>query len=391
LEHGYLNMTDNSLAKAQSLGALDGRSAIKQNSLNKRDRVDFYKFTLNRSSNVDLQLSKLRTSADFSVLNSSGSVMVRSTRGSGKSKQFQGQLDAGTYYVQVIGRTNKATRYMLTTSAAPVTPVTPVAPGGGGSTPNSGNSGSGTLNNPINLGTLTNTPLTRLKDSAGGVVNGTNKYYKFQLGQLSNLNIQMSKASSVGALMFLHYDANLNGLLDSSEMTSAIAIGNGETDVGLTIGPISTVLPATGTYFLNVDTTGTATALYDLTITPTALPSTLPTDPGSDSSSAYNLGLLNKGGKIEVKDYVGQVDTKDAYRFSVGGDSTFTFTSQVLAGDTTSAIATVYKNGSEQFEFFIGNDRERLLISRSLTAGNYELSVKQFSRGDDVAYMIAIA
>jgi hypothetical protein len=388
-------MTDNSLAKAQSLGVLDNQSAVRQNSLNKRDRVDFYKFTLNRSSNVNLQLSNLRTSADFSLLNSSGSVISRSTKGRGKSKQFQKQLDVGTYYVQVIGRTSNSTRYKLTSSA---TPVTPVAFSGGGSNDSGGGDGGGTINNPINLGTLTGSPVTRLKDSAGSIVNGTNKYYKFQLGQLTALNITQSKASQVGATMFLHYDTNSNGILDSAETGRAIAIGNGDDISGVTTGPISTVLPATGTYFLNFDTVGIGTALYDLTLTPTPLPSILPTDPGSDSSNAYNLGALSPGGKIEVKDYVGQVDATDVYRFSIGRDSTFTLTSQALAvgkGYTSessfSAIATVKKiGGNEESEFFIYDNGSQRAFSRSLSAGNYSLSVKQFSRAD-VAYMISIA
>jgi hypothetical protein len=182
-------------------------------------------------------------------------------------------------------------------------------------------------------------------------------------------------------------------------MNSAIDVGNGETNPGTTLGPISTALPATGTYFLNVDTTSIGTALYDLTFTPTPLPSTFPTDPGSDLSSAYNLGALSSGGKIEVKDYVGQLDTRDFYRFSIGGDSMFTFTSQALAvgaGYTSessySAIATVKKiGGSEEFDFFIYDNGGQRAFSRSLSAGNYSLSVKQFSNRDDVAYMVSIA
>jgi hypothetical protein len=91
--------------------------------------------------------------------------------------------------VQVIGRSNNATRYKLTSSATPVTPMTPVAPSSGSSNDSGSGGGEGTINNPINLGTLTGSPVTCLNDSAGSIVNGTNKYYKFQLSQLTALNI----------------------------------------------------------------------------------------------------------------------------------------------------------------------------------------------------------
>jgi 4-diphosphocytidyl-2C-methyl-D-erythritol kinase len=96
-------MMDNSLAKAQSLGLLDGNSVTKRDSLNKRDRVDLFKFTLNRSSNVNFKLAGLRSNADLLLLNGSGGTIARSAKGGNKTEKVQQQLAAGTYYVQVKG------------------------------------------------------------------------------------------------------------------------------------------------------------------------------------------------------------------------------------------------------------------------------------------------
>jgi hypothetical protein len=71
-------MTDNTLAKARALGAIDGRSIVKRDALNRRDRVDYFKFSLNRSSNVNFKLAGLRANVDLSLLDSTGKNIVRS-------------------------------------------------------------------------------------------------------------------------------------------------------------------------------------------------------------------------------------------------------------------------------------------------------------------------
>jgi hypothetical protein len=109
-------MTDNTLAKARALGAIDGRSIVKRDALNRRDRVDYFKFSLNRSSNVNFKLAGLRANADLSLLDSAGKNIVRSAKPGKKDESMQRQLAAGTYYVRVNGR-GSATKYKLTMNA----------------------------------------------------------------------------------------------------------------------------------------------------------------------------------------------------------------------------------------------------------------------------------
>ncbi|HEY9642686.1 MAG TPA: hypothetical protein V6C57_19520, partial [Coleofasciculaceae cyanobacterium] len=61
-------MTDNSLSKARSLGLLSSKTVVRKDLVSSSDRVDFYKFTLNRSSNVKFQLSGLQANADLVML-----------------------------------------------------------------------------------------------------------------------------------------------------------------------------------------------------------------------------------------------------------------------------------------------------------------------------------
>lgn len=109
-------MPDNSLTSAQSLGVLDGKSVIRRNSLNRRDRVDYFKFTLNRSSNAKFNLTGLRANADLALLNRTGRVVARSNKGGNKAEKLQRQLAAGTYYLQVSGK-GGSTSYKLKSSA----------------------------------------------------------------------------------------------------------------------------------------------------------------------------------------------------------------------------------------------------------------------------------
>lgn len=370
-------MMDNSLAKAQSLGVLDGNSASKRDSLSKRDRVDFFKFTLNRSSNVNFKLAGLRSNADLLLLNGSGGTIARSAKGGNKAEKVQQQLAAGTYYVQVKGK-GGATGYKLKGSATPV--------GSGGSVPAPG---TGTRNNPIDLGTLTSSPVGRSQDTAA-LGDGKTKFYKFQLGQISDVNIRLSQVTGSG-IVRLHYDTNRNGVFDFSE-NNAVDVASGSESRN---EPASQVLPATGTYFMEMNSDSLSSNVqYDLTVTPTPAPGNLPTDPGPEESTAYNLGTLNRGGQIEAKDYVGRVDETDTYRFTLGEAAKLTYNKTETAGDVFSVSSTLFydknNNGlmdSNEVVFGFGNVTT---ASVSLQSGNYFLSTKGANTGG-AAYSLTLA
>jgi hypothetical protein len=147
-------MSDNSLAKATSLGFLDGQSLTRKNSLSQDDRVDFFKFSLNKSGSAKFKLTGLRANADLALLNETGKVVARSNKGGNKAEKLLVQLTAGTFYLQIKGK-GGSTSYKLKSSAA--------ATGGGGTNPETG-----TADNPIDLETLTGGPVGRSRQTAGG-------------------------------------------------------------------------------------------------------------------------------------------------------------------------------------------------------------------------------
>jgi hypothetical protein len=306
-------MTDNTLAKARALGAIDGRSIVKRDALNRRDRVDFYSFTLNRSSSVNLQLSGLRSNADLMLMNSAGQTMLRSSKGGKQAEQISGDMAAGTYYIKVLGRSKQTTKYSLGASATALPDVPPPPP------PTIPLPPLGTLSNPIDLGTLTNTNVTQLGKSVPS--GGASTYYKFRLQDISSLNATLTNTSGDTTNMYLYYDRNNNGLADSGEW---IETGSGSPSSST---PISQTLPATATYFLQIGGSGSSKgSTYDLILAPTPVPGNLTTDPGSDVPTAYNLGSLSRGGRLEAKDYISRdLDPIDYYRFNVTESATVNF------------------------------------------------------------------
>ena len=364
-------MTDNSLNTAQPLGVLGSKPITRRDLVNRSDRFDFFKFSLKRSSNVNLQLSGLKGNADLFLLNKAGKAIAQSRQGGNSPELLTRTLAKGTYYVQVLNRSKGGTKYKLTSSAM-------AGDGGGG--------GTGTSTSPIDLGKLEGGLFTRSRDTAGSF--GSGKYYKFTLGQISDLSIALSQVSG-GGRMTLYRDINRDGQLDNRD-TPFITGGSGSESSN---EPISLVLPATETYFLEVNRDSSAnTMLYDLILSTTQSPGNLPTDPGAELATAFNFGTLNPGGRFEAKDYVGNVDGTDFYRFSLGSATNVTFAKQDVAGDINTNI-TIYqdKNGNGILES--GDTIGSLFgpqASQVLQAGTYYVSAKQ-ANVNNTAYSLTIS
>jgi trimeric autotransporter adhesin len=367
---------DNSLAKAQSLGLLDGNSVVKRDSLNKRDRVDFFKFTLNRSSSAKFKLAGLSANADLALLDSTGKAIGRSNKGGNKAEKVQRQLTAGTYYLQVKGQ-GGATGYKLKSSAVAV------GGGGGGTSP-----GTGTADSPIDLGTLTGGPVAQSRQMGGASI-FAQKVYKFNLAQITDVSIALSQVTGSGR-MELFFDSNRNGKYDNN-VDQSVAFGSASESAN---DPISSkVLPAIGTYFVTVYKDSPNNMVYDLTATANPVfPSSLPTDPGSEPTTAYNFGTLNKGGTFEAKDYVGGLDATDIFRFTLGEASKVTF-GKVEVGDIN-ITTTVYqdKNNNNILDssdaigqYFAGQ------TAQNLAAGTYFVSASQSFSLYNSAYTLTFA
>jgi hypothetical protein len=377
-------MNDNSLGKAQSLGLLDANSLVKRNTLKKNDRVDFYSFTVSRSSTVSFKISGLKANADLALLNATGQVITRSKKNGNKPEKFQRGLNAGTYFIQVKSRDGRNTAYQLKATATPVPPLP--GGGGGGGTPSSGD---GTQSNPIDLGTIDNIPAFRSGDTAGRLAD-SERFYKFKLAQNSEIKATFSRVSGQTSA-FLYADSNGNGVIDSSISEEIFILSSGTEGAPsafLNI-PLIQLLPATGTYFLKVFSAN-ETRQYDLTVAATQYPRSLPSDPGSTEATASDLGTLTSGGTLGARDYVGRLDRTDGYRFNLNSNANVTFTSQVVNGDTdvNQAVVSLFRdqngnnlveaNDERVFTLFnqIGTNEKPRIVSTSLLAGTYFLVVE---------------
>jgi hypothetical protein len=327
-------MADNSLGKAQILGTLGASPVARRNFVGQRDRVDTFKFGINSSngSTASFSLTRLRANADFALLNSSGRQIIKASKSGNRPERIQTSLTAGTYYLRVTSRAGKGTNYRLAASAVanPIATPTPVPTPIPAPIPVEG-----TISNPINLGTLTGGTITRPQDIAPA---NSPKYYRFQLAQISNVNLTLSQTSQSTAIR-LYYDSNANGLPDDNEL---IESGSGSPSGS---NPISEALPAKGTYFVKVDSNSISTgSTYDLLVATTPTPGNIPAEAGNDASTAYSLGTLNSGGRIDIKEYVGELDGLDYYRFNVATNSTVSFNKLSVSEGFLSA--TLYRDSN---------------------------------------------
>jgi hypothetical protein len=370
-------MTDNTLAKARALGAIDGRSIVKRDALNRRDRVDYFKFSLNRSSSANFQLTGLRANADLALLDGAGKVIARSNKGGNKTERLQRQLAAGNYFLQVRGK-GGSTGYKLKSSAV-------VSGGGPGPGPRPG---TGTADNPIDLGTIGSTSVSRSQDSAG-LRDEKKLYYKFQMAQIGEVNFRMSQVTGSGRVG-LYYDSNRNGKWDFEDRSVDAAVATGSASDNRTE---TEVLPAGATYFMRVSSDDLNTDVrYDLLLTPTLVPGNLPSDPGPEETTAYNLGTLNKGGMFEIKDYVGAVDQKDVFKFNVSAAARLNYNKLETTTNKFSVYSEIVydknnnglKDSADQVVLFDTNITD---VSADVQAGNYIM----FTNRGDAAYTIKLS
>ncbi|GEA27353.1 subtilisin [Microcystis aeruginosa NIES-4325] len=221
------------------------------------DTNDYYRFSLGTTSDFSLNLTGLSADADVSLLDSNGSVIVRSTNGANSSESITRQLNAGTYFVLVYPYSG-STNYNLSLAAAPVEIPD-----------NAGN----TLATARNI-TIGATP-TSYSDFVGST--DTNDYYRFSLGTTSDFSLNLTGLSA---------DADVSLLDSNGSVITSSTNGNNSSE------SITRQLNA-GTYFVRVYPYSGDTN-YNLTLSAT----TATVTPGYSAISGY--GLVNAAAAVAV-------------------------------------------------------------------------------------------
>lgn len=86
----------------------------------KRERNDYYKFTLEEESDFNLTLDRLDADANVQILDSDGSVVFQSRKRGKRREVIDANLEAGEYFVRVLPKGAAQTDYRLSLNADPI-------------------------------------------------------------------------------------------------------------------------------------------------------------------------------------------------------------------------------------------------------------------------------
>jgi Calpain family cysteine protease/Bacterial pre-peptidase C-terminal domain len=294
------------------------------------DTNDYYRFTLNDSSNFSVKLEGLTGDANLHLLNSAGQTIGKSETGGTASESISTKLLKGTYYLRAFPNNSNTIKYTLTSSASALPADT-----------------DGTLVQAKQI-TVDSTQRS-YQDSVGTF--DTNDYYKFNLTSLSNVNIGLGGLSS---------DANLY-LLDSSGNVLKRSENGGTTAENITqqLGA--------GTYHIRVFPNSNASTINYTLSTQTSAPVV-----DSDGTTATARNLVVNSTKQTISDSIGGTDANDYYKFSLTNAAQLNLTVDGLTADAN--VQLLDSNASViQTSANTGNTAET--ISRQLNSGTYYLRV----------------
>jgi Bacterial pre-peptidase C-terminal domain len=109
----YLSNFDNTRGGAVNVGDVSNRSVTRNNGVASTDTQDFYRFTVNRTTNVKVALSGLFADVDVSLQNVNGTVLASSTRSGTANESITRNLSRGTYFVRVYSYDRETSIYTL--------------------------------------------------------------------------------------------------------------------------------------------------------------------------------------------------------------------------------------------------------------------------------------
>lgn len=248
----------NTLPLAADLGVFSGTRAFREY-VGRLDAEDFYRFTLNDLSNLQItgtasttpvRLQLIRDANNNGLIDANEAFISREGSGVNTPARINVDVPAGTYFVRVDPRFNSvnfSTSYELTLVGTPY---------GGNGLPDPGN----TLSSARDLGVLFGT--TSLKEYVG--VLDSDDFYRFTLSGAANLQARLTNSSDISSDLVLIRDTNNNGLIDNNEILGSAIVGSSGTT------SLTRDLQA-GSYFLRVKPrfTGNFSTNYQLDLIPT--------------------------------------------------------------------------------------------------------------------------
>ncbi|NJN11398.1 MAG: hypothetical protein HC815_26855, partial [Richelia sp. RM1_1_1] len=297
------------------------------------DTNDYYRFNLGSTSILDITLNGLLDDADVQLLNSNGEVIVSPEEGGTTAESINRTMQAGDYYIRVLPWGNANTSYNLNVSATAL------------------DFAGNTINSARQI-TLNGNGTTQIfKDWVGST--DTDDYYRVTIGSTSDFNLE------------------LNGLSDNANVR--LINTNGDTIVGsYNYGTAAesinvTILP--GDYYIHVNKSwgGSVNTSYNLNVSAAALDFA-----GNTLNDALQITLNGNGTTQTFKDWVGNTDTNDYYRFNLGSTSILDITLNGLLDDAD--VQLLNSNGEVIVSPEEGGTTAES-INRTMQAGDYYIRV----------------
>jgi hypothetical protein len=338
-----LSDQDNSLNRARIIPLNKRISGL----VGKSDKFDYYSFKLTKFSDLTLSFGRLKSGASVQVklLNSNGNTLVKFSGGN-KAQAVENTLVSGKYYIRVANKgRNQSTSYQFRATTLPGEPGE-------------------TSQAAYDIGKLATSFTYRNRVDEKDTLD----YYKFRLDYFSDFSAGFSGVSG-SARMYLYRDVNDDGLVDSREQL------NSTTD---TQGSISRFL-APGSYFISIEKYSVATD-YDLALTTTLYPDYTTAINDDRPLLALNITLVQP---FTTKDYVGEFDDLDIYKFSLNAVSDFNAN---ISGTPGSALLYLYRdnnnNGLTDSNERLGStysEQDGNNIAKLLIPGSYFVSIEKYN------------
>ncbi|MGC9525406.1 MAG: PPC domain-containing protein [Limnospira sp.] len=316
----------------------------------RRERNDYYQFTIEEESDFNLTLDNLEDNANVQILDSDGSVMFRSNEPGRRRETIDTDLEPGTYFVRVLQQGRSQTDYRLSLNADPITDTDGKAPG-------------------TDLGILD--PLgesIEVSDEIGftqGDGRDENDYFSFSLEENSDVSLKLDQ---------LRRDANVE-ILD----------GDGETvlwqsmERGRQEETINAILNQ-GDYVVRVSPRGSARTQYrlDLSADEVLPPEELPgTEVGDLTATEEPFVMVEDIGFGRGK----RRNQKDYYSFEVSQDASFYANLDQLERD---ADLFLYEYDPSKGK----SGKLGSLMARSRTKGNKPETLSEFLEEGDYAIQV---
>ena len=329
---------------ARQLGIISARGQVVHDAIGASDGTDMFAFSLDGDAIVRLAVDQFSDTAAAAILASNGSTTLGSASLVDGGLALELNLAAGNYFARVSSSSLVSSNYRLNLRA--------LHPGdGAGDTPETAN----------DLGTLTGTPIVR-QDAVDAT--DVSDWYHFNLAQPAHFIAELDE---------LQADADI--FLFAADGETILASSLNVDDIDETI---SEEALAPGDYYLLVSQYEGDT---DYRLSLRAEP---PEDLAGDTPAAARLiNLAPVAARYD--DAVGDGDSNDYYKFTLGVDSTVSLLLTDLSGDADIEI----RDSADQVvadAVHPGNGDE--LIQSSLAAGTYFIRVLVGAGEDHAEYSL---